>query len=43
MNKKYEIFCFLLNNYGRDELNMRFVGIEIDSFDVMKCFEVEMF
>lgn len=28
---------------GRYELNMRFVGIEIDSFDVMKCFEVEMF
>lgn len=27
---------------GRDELNMRSVGIEIDSFDAMKCLEVEM-
>lgn len=27
---------------GRDELNTRSVGIEIDSFDAMKCLEVEM-
>lgn len=27
---------------GRDELNMRSVGIEIDSFVAMKCLEVEM-
>lgn len=26
---------------GRHELNMRSVGIEIDSFDAMKCLEVE--
>lgn len=28
--------------FRRDEFNMRAVGIEMDSFDAMKCLEVEM-